>query len=246
MRSPLLLSCLSLVLAASLTDAAPGGKPPAKGDGDKPAGEKPPQQRFEDGMMVRFHMHENYGIVRGIERLLLRGRIEEARPLAAAVGEAPDEPGATPFAKHSAEIRRRALELSRAKTVEEAFRLEGKLVVACAACHVEANVVPDLSSTPLPADRDSLEARMARHLWAADRLWVGIVADSQDAWASGLDLLATGSKAWPDLPAARAPLARQMQRTAQTARRVKAPSLDERGTTYGELLATCASCHTAR
>lgn len=239
MRGPIVLS--SLVLAVSLTDAAPKDKPT-----DKPKADKPPEQRFEDGMMVRFHMHENYGIVRGIERLLLRGRLEEARPLAAAVGEAPDDPTTAPYAKYSAEIRARALELSRAKTVDDAFRSEGALVVACANCHVEASVVPDLTSTPVPPDRDTIEARMARHLWAADRLWIGIVADSQAAWTSGLDLLASGSRTWPDLPAARAPLARKMQSTAATARRVKGPTLAQRGTTYAELLSTCASCHTAR
>ncbi|MGE0401209.1 MAG: hypothetical protein AB7T06_31155 [Kofleriaceae bacterium] len=223
----------SLVAVTSLTDAAPSR-------------DKPPEQRFEEGMLLRFHMHENYGVVRGIERLLLRGRLEDAKPLAAAIGEAPDEPGMSAYAKHFAEIRQRALDLSRAKSVDDAFRLEGKLVLACATCHAEVGVVPEPSSVPLPPDRNTLEARMSRHLWAADRLWMGIVADSQADWSSGLDVLAGGSRMWPELDAARAPFAKQMQRTAETARRVKAPALAARATTYGELLTTCASCHTAR
>ena len=99
-----------VVLASSLTDAAP-------------TVDKAPEQRFEEGMLLRFHMHENYGIVRAIERLLLRGRLEDARPLAAAIGEAPDESGMSAFAKHSAEVRRRALDLSLAKTVDEFMQI---------------------------------------------------------------------------------------------------------------------------
>lgn len=222
----------ALVAISSLTDAAPSPKPP--------------ELDFEEGMMLRFHMHENYGVVRGLERLLLRGRLEEAKPLAAAIGEAPDAPGMKAFAKQTAEVRRRALDLSRAKTVDEAFRLEGKLVLACANCHAVTGVVPEIASVPIPPDQNTIEARMARHLWAADRLWMGIVADSQDAWSEGLDVLASGSRIWPDLKADRAPLARAMQRTAETARRAKAPTNAARSTTYGELLSTCASCHTAR
>jgi cytochrome c556 len=228
------LVALAAVLAiASLTDAAPSR-------------DKPEERTFEEGMMLRFHMHENYGIARGLERLLLRGRLDDAKPLAAAIGEAPDAPGMGAFAKQSAEVRRRALDLSRAKTVGEAFRLEGKLLEACASCHVHLGVVPELASVPLPSDLDTIEARMARHLWAADRLWTGIVADSQEAWTNGLDVLASGSRIWPDLKADKAPLARQMQRTADTARRVKKSTIAARATTYGELLSTCASCHTAR
>lgn len=229
MRAALVAS--SLVLFAPLTDAAP----------------KPTEQRFEEGMLVRFHMHENYGVVRAIERLLLRGRLDDVKPLAAAIGEAPDEPGMSAYATQSAEIRRRALELSQAKTVNDGLRLEAQLVLACASCHKEAGVVPDLEKAPaLPPDRDTIEARMARHAWAADRLWVGIVADSPEAWARGLDLLASGAHTWPALTKAQAPFAQRMQRTAETARRAKSTTIATRATTYGELLATCASCHTAR
>ncbi len=229
---PSLLAILSLPLVTSLTDAAPRDAPSA--------------ERFEEGMLVRFHMHENYGIVRAIERLLLRGRLDDAKPLAAAVGEAPDEPGMAPYAQRAAEVRRRALDLSRAKSVDEAFRLEARLVLACASCHSDAGVVPDLANAPaLPPDRDTLEARMARHLWAADRLWVGIVADSPEAWMNGIDLLAQGSRTWPRLTPAQTPFSQRMQRTAETARRAKATTLASRAATYGELLSTCAGCHTA-
>lgn len=153
----------------------------------------------------------------------------------------------SPFAQQSAEVRRRALDLSRAKTLDEAFRLEARLVLACASCHTDTGVVPDLAAAPqLPPDRDTLEARMARHLWAADRLWVGIVADSPDAWTTGIDVLATGSRAWPTLTSAQTPFAKRFQRTAETARRAKAPTTSSRATTYGELLSICASCHTAK
>lgn len=236
--APLLVPLIAF--ASSLTDAAPKDKPRE----DKPREDKP-QDRFEEGMLTRFHMHENYGIVRAIERLLLRGRLDDAKPLAAAIGEAPDEAGMATYATQSAEVRSRAVDLSRAKSLDEAIRLEARLVLACAGCHTDSGVVPDLAKAPpLPPDRDTVEARMARHMWAADRLWVGIVADSPDAWANGLDLLASGSRTWPKLTAAQTPFAQRMQRTAQSARRAKGTTLATRSATYGELLSTCAGCHT--
>ena len=209
-----------------------------------PMPDKAPQ-RFEDGMMIRFHMHENYGVVRAIERLLLRGKLEEAKQLAAAIGEAPDEPGLSALSTRAAEVRRKALEVARAKTLAEAISREAQLAHACATCHADAGVIPDLESPPpVPPDRDTIDARMARHLWAADRLWVGIVADSPTAWTSGLELLARGSRVWPALPASKVTFADRLQRTAETARRMKTTPIEKRAETYGALLEVCASCHT--
>ena len=65
---------LSLVVVATalmcpLLAAAPDPQPPSP---DK-------RPTFERGMMVRFHMHENFGTVRAIERLLLRGKLDNAK-----------------------------------------------------------------------------------------------------------------------------------------------------------------------
>jgi mono/diheme cytochrome c family protein len=83
-------------------------------------------------------------------------------------------------------------------------------------------------------------------LWAADRLWVGIVADSPEAWRTGLTLLASGSRTWSGVTRAQAPFANALKRTAQAALRAKVAPPDARAATYGELLSTCAGCHATR
>jgi hypothetical protein len=132
----------------------------------------PPSERFERDMIVRFHMHENFDLLRTIEKLLVRGRLDEARSLARAIAEAPDEPGLGPWAKQAMVVRDRAAALANAKDSAEACRLEARLAEACASCHAEAGVIPEFRSAKrVPPDQPTIEARMARHLWATDRLW---------------------------------------------------------------------------
>lgn len=208
--------------------------------------EPPPNKRFEQDMMVRLHMHENFGLVQQISRLLVHGKLDAARELAQAMAIAPDEPGLAPFATQAARVRERAARIASAKSIDTALRAEARLAEACASCHVEANVRPELagSATP-PPDQPTIDARMARHLWAADRLWEAMLDDNDELWQAGLDVLAA-----TPLPAAtlgdRAPYAKQLQRLADEARKLPNVGVTERATTYGELLVTCARCHAKR
>ena len=84
------------------------------------APEPPPSKRFERDMMVRLHMHESFDLLRAIERLLIRGRLDEAKVFAAAIAEAPDEPGLGPWTRQAIAVRERAAALARATTIAEA------------------------------------------------------------------------------------------------------------------------------
>lgn len=207
--------------------------------------EPPPAQRFEHDMIVRFHMHESFGMLRAIELVLVRGKLEEGKQLARAIAEAPDEPGLASFAARAADVRARAAGVAAAATTEDALRAEARLAQACAGCHADAGVLPELADPPrIPADDGSTITRMARHRWATDRLWEGVVGNSDEAWRAGLDVLAQ-----PPLPAAelgkeRTAIARQLQHLADTARRQPATDLPrDRAQEYGEILVTCAACH---
>lgn len=203
--------------------------------------------KFEAAMMLRFHMHENFGIVRGIERLLLRGRFEEVKPFALAIGESPDEPALAVFAKHTAIVRTRALELATATSLPQAIRREARLLEACAGCHVAAGIVPDLAPpSAMPPDRDSVDARMARHLWAADRLWDGVVASDDAAWKAGIDLLASGTPTWTAPNKRQRGFATRLQRMADSQRQMKSTATSSRANVYAELMITCAGCHTSK
>ena len=234
---------------ALLVVAAVAGCRGASAD-DKPLLPPPqkPDQRFEHDMMVRFHMHENFDLLRAIEKLLVHGKLDEARTLAKSVAYAPDEPGLEPFARRAATVRERAAAVANAPSLDEALRREAKLAQACAECHADAGVLPEFREPPrVPPDKPTIEARMTRHLWATDRLWEGVVGDSNEAWRAGLDVLAATPLPWSTADSDRVALARQLQRLADQARQTQgADRLDERARLYGEILVTCAACHTAK
>jgi cytochrome c553 len=199
-------------------------------------------------MMVRMHMHENFDLLRAIEKLLVRGKLDEARALAGAIAKAPDEPGLGSWAKQTAAVRDQAARLAEATTVDAACERAAKLATACAGCHVEAGVVPEFRPPgPKPPDAPTIDARMARHLWATDRLWEGIVGAADDSWLEGLDVLAAAPLEHPQISGDRRALAKQLQQLADGARRLRAiDALDDRARAYGQILATCAGCHAMR
>lgn len=208
---------------------------------------KSSSERAEDAMMLRFHMRQNLTSLRAIERLVIRGRLAEAKAMARALATAPDEPGMAPWRTHTARVRELARALAASPTTDEACRREARLAVACASCH-QATALPDLEEMPpVPADRPTVEARMARHVWATDRLWEAAIGGGDDPWRAGLDVLAQTPLPYHTSQDDRAGLARKLQQLAVNARlEMKTDTLAQRGTRYGELLIVCASCHAAK
>lgn len=232
--------------ALGLADAPKPGPAKPKPVAKEPPAELPPAQRFERDVMIRLHMHDNFDLLRAIERLLIRGKLEEAARFATAIAEVPDSPAHGSYAAQAVLVRDRAAAVARATTVDQACQLEAKLAAACGGCHVETNVAPEFRAYPAaPPDVQTVEGRMARHRWAADRLWEGIVGGADEPWRAGLDVLAAAPFDWGDRSKARVSLSRDLQRLAATARKRKlADTLDTRATSYGEMLSTCAACHT--
>lgn len=126
-------------------------------------------------------------------------------------------------------------------------RAVGRLAASCGDCHRGANVRVELERAAPPPMEPGAAAHMRRHLWAADRLWEGLIVPSDDAWARGAEALATAAlrpeTLSPDLPvyprvealAQRVhALAEEGSRTADTGARVDV---------YAGVLATCARCH---
>lgn len=233
MRWTLLLAALGIAVAAR-----------AGADRKKPVEPTPPE-RFERDVVLRAHMHENFDLVRAIERLLIRGKLEEAARLATAIAEVPGAPAHGSWAAQSVLVRDRAAEVARATTVERACMAEAKLAAACGGCHIEAAVAPEFRAfPPVPAETGTIAGRMQRHRWAADRLWEGVIGGADEPWQAGLEVLAAAPLDFGDRRKEQQALAGDLQRLAGTARKLKITSIDVRAKAYGEMLATCASCHT--
>lgn len=206
----------------------------------------PPDVRFERDMMVRYHMHGNLDLMRAIERLLIKGKLDEARDLARAIAEGLLEPELGPWGARAALVVERAQAVADAPGVDEACRREARLAEACAGCHIDTVAQPEFGSPPAaPPDLDSVAARMARHRWAADRLWEGLIGADDASWRAGLAVLAQPPLRWPALGDRHA-LARSLQQLADQGRqRQTTDNLADRARLYGEMLVRCAACHTA-
>lgn len=206
-----------------------------------------PSARFEHDMLVRLHMHENFDLLRAIEKLVIRGRLADARSFAQAIASAPDEPGLGAWSRHAVLVRERAAALATARSVDEACRRAAQLADACAGCHVESGASPEFRSAgQIPPDQPTIEARMARHLWATSRLWEGVVGGAEDAWRAGLDVLSATPLQAPELSREQSALGRKLQRLADQARsRQRTETAQDRARSYGEILVTCSGCHAA-
>lgn len=196
--------------------------------------------------MMRLHMHASFDLIRATERLLIRGKLDDAKRFAATISEPSEAPAHGPWASQVVLVRDRAAAVGRATTVTQACQLEAQLAAACGGCHLQTGGVPRFAAYPVaPPDLPTIGARMTRHRWAADRLWEGIVGGAREPWNAGLEVLAAAPLDGFDRGSPRDVLARDLQRRAAQAReRSKSSSLDARATAYGQLLSTCASCHT--
>lgn len=204
----------------------------ASGDNDPP----------ESGR-VRYHMRQHFNDLRTIERMLVAGKLDDARALAYMLAR---PSSAMPQGSEAHDVAVAAGGLISARTLEEAAYAEVRVAAACAQCHVATQSGP-VFRTPskAPPDRPTVPAQMARHQWAADRLWEGLVGASDEHWRAGLYVLATSPL--QHVESGSPAIAKHLQRLARLAldRRPK-PTLEERQDIYAELLITCAGCHAGR
>lgn len=140
-----------------------------------------------------------------------------------------------------------AARIVEAKDIGEASRGLAGLARTCGDCHAMLGG-PAAVVGEAPEEAATGPLRMKRHQWAAARLWEGLVVPSEDAWRAGARVLQDAPLAPEPLAvqgkvpvAAVATLAQSVHALGRKASVVDAPV--DRGAVYGELMATCASCH---
>lgn len=212
------LSCVGLALFLLAGCAGPGGT--ASEDASP-----------EPGMYPHFF---RVGLV---QNALVHGRLEEAREPArwlAQRGGPSDLPrGSETWVE---ELRQAAARVADARGVAEASMAAGRMAGACGACHRRFDGGPDLVVPAAP------ESGQLPHIWAADRLWEGLIDPSDASWEVGARLLSTVAFT-PSMepPPGIADLVRQAHELGESALETDAPS--QRAELYGTLLGTCAECH---
>lgn len=165
---------------------------------------------------LRTRMRHHGDDLRQIEVVLRHGKLAEAKALAFWLArEDPDVTLAT-RALHAATDRAGAL------------RATARIAAACGNCHVRIGV-PAFARDPRPPDDDgTAAARVARHRWAAARVWDGVVGAAEPPWRAGLEVFAADLGGY---------------RVQRVAARVLEGGYEDRATAYGDLLVACTACH---
>ncbi len=202
---------------------------------------------YDHQAMVRFHMREHYDMLGAIQHLVIRDDLYDVTVIARTIGNGLDEPGLERWKGQASLARSNARELAAAPNTDEACRRTARLAATCANCHIDARVGNMFGPPPpVPPDGKALDARMARHVWAADRLFEGVIGASDNAWLAGLDVLAQTPAPFSIVDADRIALAQRLQDLADSTRKHAAKdSSAERARAFGEILITCSACHTA-
>lgn len=175
---------------------------------------------------------------------IIRGDLEGARKAAQWLAEHEEHPGLPQGVMSPAEdVRAFARGVVRAGSVEDAARSVAEIASACGRCHQAAAAGPTVAAYTMPPSGTMPAPHMLRHIWAADRMWDGLVGPSDRSWELG----ATGLMEDPlfqDAQAQENPevrtLAKQVHALGATARTT--PPAHRAGV-YGRLLLACAQCH---
>jgi cytochrome c553 len=201
------------------------------GDGDVPA------------------MHRNLSKTVDIQTGVVQGDLEKARQAAHWLLEQKDAMIVPPEgAEHQQAMLTAAARIMEATELRAAATQTGHLAGGCGSCHQAVDAGPRFVMGNTAPNGTSQEAQMIRHLWAADRMWEGLVGPSDEAWRAGAEAMAETQPVLARVFRASASMAepegflREINLLANEA--TAATTLAGRADVYGRLLTTCNRCHT--
>jgi cytochrome c553 len=125
----------------------------------------------------------------------------------------------------------------------------GQIAGACGSCHQATGGGPYFVVRSAQPEGESQAERMIRHLWAADRMWEGIVGPSDEAWRAGARALAESEPVFSQvIQAANSPPEAERSLSSVTTLARQALTVTDQGDraeVYGQILNTCNACHSA-
>lgn len=215
----------------------------------KPAA--PPSSESRQGLQtptVHVYMAEQYTQADRMKHSLIRGDLPAYRESASWIAE--HELSATapePWRERARALQDAAKSARDAPTLAAAATGLGGVGEACGACHTALGK-PSLAIAEPPTEGSGAQLHMARHQWAADRLWEGLIVPSDQIWIEGAEMMADapletpvmapGTSVDPKLSA----LASSVHQQANAARGLP-PA--ERASAYADFVQSCSACHEA-
>jgi cytochrome c556 len=197
------------------------------------------------GADVHEHMAAHLDAAYALQAAIAQGRLGDARDQAAwfATHDMDVPPAWQPYVD---DMRGAAIRIKAADDVAGAGLELGRLGHACGSCHEAQHARVAQAYFPAPADGATLELQMARHTWAATRLWQGVIGPTDELWVEGARAMATTRfdilGATHEKPNAEViELAERLHTQAEQA--IVQTEHASRAQLYGEMMETCASCH---
>jgi cytochrome c553 len=192
-------------------------------------------------LVVRAHMQSHFDDLREIERLLVAGRLGDAKALAYLLTIPATDPGLSSWRADQQPVATAARAIEDASTLEAGIAGDVAVARACAACHARSGARALFAAAPSIPKAAGTDGEMARHAWAADRLWEGLIGGADASWSMGLELLAESSTLPPG------PAADRLSDLARVTLLRAGPSdTNARAGAYEQLLDACLGCHATR
>jgi mono/diheme cytochrome c family protein len=207
----------------------------------------PPPPR-EGVSPMQAHMYAHFDRAGEMHDALVKGDLDEAQSAAHWIATHPersDFSGRSVYLQDA--MRAFASEVDNAEVLSDATSAAARMGQACGDCHRENEIEPRFLIGTAPPTGSGPQAEMARHVWAEERMWEGLVGPGDRAWTTGAEALRSG---WlniqevvldPDDRPAIHELVKSVYDLAVQAGEAK--TSNERALLFGEFLNTCAECH---
>ncbi|UCG86678.1 MAG: hypothetical protein JSW71_22735, partial [Gemmatimonadota bacterium] len=187
------------------------------------------------------HMERHFDEVEAVKAAIIAGDLAMAKQQAEwlanheAVAGLPGD-----WEPYVAQMQAAAGDVADAADLAAAGAGTGEMALACGACHTAVGQITSFAFMAQPEEA-GVTGHMARHGWAMDRMWKGLIGPSNEAWMEG----AQGFDEAPLQGGSEATRALGLRIHELGAQGVEAADPAARGAIYGEMLTTCAGCHTA-
>lgn len=232
---PLLLACTKPV-------------PPAIADAGNDLTQATPQTQAVPQAFAEAHMSAHYSMATAARDALFRGNLDAAQEPLRWLAEHDSHPGipieSMPYVMEMKGAARVALN---AGDVRGAAYGLATVATICGECHGALKTGPSFATPPPPDDREGVGWHMARHRWAADRMWEGMLQPNDTTWKLGVAALDEEPLQDDEVPSHEGlsedetAVAEWLHEMGTFGKHMKTDGSKARY--YGELLANCARCH---
>jgi cytochrome c553 len=236
MQGPMRRMALITICFSLLAFLACGQGPESKTEPETPA------------ESVSEHMSEHFTHVKDIQEAVIAGNLDGLMEPAKWMTEHEVAEGLPKgWEPYVAEMKKAAQAVGEASDLAQAAAATASMAETCGACHEAMNVTPQFSAgSPVPDDTGTVP-HMIGHMWAADRMWEGLIIPSNEDWMNGVEVL-VGAPLHSEGLSDDASMKEELESLAKRVHELAAEGrdtegLDARAKLYGRFLATCAECH---